>query len=70
MLSDPSFTKSMASIAMVGWVLVVGVVVGTLSGRYLDGKFGSSPWLLLTGAALGLAGGLLYIWKTVTRNAQ
>ena len=69
MLSDPSFTKSMASIAMVGWVLVVGVVVGTLAGRYLDGKLDSSPWLLLSGAAIGLTCGLLYIWKTVTRNA-
>ena len=35
----------------------------TLGGNWLDGKFGTKPWLLLTGIALGLVGGFISLLK-------
>lgn len=68
MLSDPSFGRAMASLAMVGWVLVLCVVGCTILGRYLDQRWNTSPWLLLGGALLGTTAGVLYIWRSVKRT--
>jgi F0F1-type ATP synthase assembly protein I len=58
-----------ASLAMVGWVLVVCVVAGTMLGQYLDRSWNTSPWLLLSGALLGTTAGVLYIWRSVKRTS-
>jgi hypothetical protein len=42
-----------------GWVVVLTLVVGTVAGIYLDGRFGTSPILTILGVALGLAGAYL-----------
>ncbi len=39
------------------------LLVFTLGGNWLDGKFGTKPWLLLTGIALGLVGGFISLLK-------
>jgi F0F1-type ATP synthase assembly protein I len=41
-----------------GMQLAVTVVVFFFVGRWLDGKFGTDPWLMLAGLAVGVAGGL------------
>jgi ATP synthase protein I len=41
-----------------GLQLALTVVVFFFLGRWLDGKFGTAPWLMLAGLALGVAGGM------------
>jgi len=41
-----------------GLQLAITVVVFFFLGRWLDGKFGTDPWLMLAGLALGITGGL------------
>ena len=41
-----------------GLQLAITVVVFCFLGRWLDGKFGTEPWLMLAGLALGVTGGL------------
>ena len=36
-------------------------------GYYLDGRWGTGPWLMLAGAAVGFAGGLYSLFKTLSR---
>ncbi len=46
--------------------LVIGVVAGALLGGFLDGQFGTDPWLLVVFLILGFAAGML----NVIRGAQ
>jgi ATP synthase protein I len=41
-----------------GLQLAITVVVFFFLGRWLDGKFGTDPWLMLAGLAVGVTGGL------------
>jgi len=42
-----------------GIQLALGVVIFFFLGRWLDGVFGTSPWLMIAGLALGSIGGLV-----------
>lgn len=46
-----------------GLEMAAAVVVLTLAGWWGDGKLGTSPWLLLTGLALGMIGGTYKLWR-------
>ena len=70
MLSDPSFSKSMASIMGIGWVLVASVVLGSLLGAWLDRKLATDPWLLVSGAAAGTTVGILHVWRVSKRSLK
>ena len=53
--------------------LVAAVGVFTGLGVWLDGKFGTSPWLTLAGAIIGMTGGFISFFKAVlgtTRNRR
>ncbi len=53
--------------------LVVAVAAFTGLGVWLDKRFGTSPWLTLAGALLGMTGGFIGFFKTVlgtTRNRR
>jgi F0F1-type ATP synthase assembly protein I len=39
----------------IGWFIVFAILVGVLSGRWLDEQLGSEPVFLLIGLILGLA---------------
>jgi ATP synthase protein I len=43
----------------IGIQLAVAVVAFFFLGQWLDGKFGTSPWLMITGATLGAVGGMI-----------
>ena len=49
----------------VGMVLIVPMLVLGAFGYWLDGRFGTSPWLLLGGLVLGMAGGFANFVKLV-----
>lgn len=48
-----------------GFEIVVPILVGTFGGRWLDGKLGTGPWLLLVGTVLGIAAGFLNFFSAV-----
>ncbi|MDP2867084.1 MAG: AtpZ/AtpI family protein [Elusimicrobiota bacterium] len=47
--------------AQIGLELAVSVMVGFWGGYWLDKKLGSAPWLMLLGAAAGMAGGFYLV---------
>ena len=51
----------------VGMDFAVSVVLGMLGGWWLDGKFGSSPWLMIAGMVMGVAVGFNLLFKTVKK---
>ena len=48
----------------IGLQLAATVVAFFFLGRWLDGKFGTDPWLMLAGLALGVTGGLTAFLKS------
>lgn len=46
-----------------GIQLAVAVVVFFFVGRWLDGVFGTSPWLMIAGLMVGTAGGFLQFFR-------
>ncbi|HEX4823425.1 MAG TPA: AtpZ/AtpI family protein [Candidatus Polarisedimenticolaceae bacterium] len=51
--------------AGLGFELVVPLMVGLFGGQWLDRRFGTTPWLVLTGALLGAAAGMLNLYRRV-----
>ena len=54
----------------VGMVLVACIVLGYFLGRYLDEKWGTDPWLSVTGFFVGAAAGFRELFRTVSRNLK
>ena len=50
-----------------GLQIAVGVGLGFVVGWWLDKKFGTSPWFVLSGSMLGLASGMYLLIKDVMR---
>ena len=48
-----------------GFELVVPLLVGLFGGQWLDRRFGTAPWLLLVGALLGAAAGMLNLYRRI-----
>ncbi len=47
----------------VGIEFAAVVAILSLGGWWLDGKWGTSPWLLLTGLFISTIGGLYKVWR-------
>lgn len=47
------------------WSLVGGVALGLVAGYFADKWLGTNPWLLITGACLGMALGIYAFIKAV-----
>lgn len=65
--SDKAQSMKWFALAGLGVEFAVSVAGGCLLGWYLDGRWGTSPWLLITGAALGFGLGLYSMIKAVKR---
>lgn len=50
-----------------GFFMVGSVVGGYLVGSYLDSRFGTTPWLMLTFLFLGIASGFLEFYKVAKK---
>jgi len=59
----PGVRGAGASYMTLGLQLGLSVVAFLFLGRWLDGKFGTDPWLMLAGLALGATGGLIAFLK-------
>lgn len=53
-----------------GLQVAISVAAFFFLGQWLDSKFGTSPWLMIIGAVVGIAGALLYFIRTVTALAK
>lgn len=68
------FGKSDATAMRTAWELSAGMLsfivalgIGWWFGRWLDGTFGTAPWLMLVFSALGLVAGILNVYRTLSR---
>jgi ATP synthase protein I len=54
---DPSVTRRLAQIGVLGWIIVTPMLIGVFTGRWLDRTFNSGLFctapLLMLGAVLG-----------------
>ncbi len=49
-----------------GLQLAISVVAFFFLGRWLDGKFGTEPWLMILGAGMGITGALIAFIRKAT----
>ncbi len=55
------------ALATVGIVLVACTGVGAFLGLWLDGEFGTKPWLMVTGIILGTLAGFIEMYRAAKR---
>jgi F0F1-type ATP synthase assembly protein I len=55
------------SASSAGLELGIAVALGAMFGRWLDGKLGTDPWMLLVGLAIGLIAGFRGVLRAVAR---
>lgn len=53
----------------VGIEFSLSTVIGLLAGRWVDGKLGSDPWLMIVGLLLGVTAGFRSLIRTA-KQAQ
>jgi F0F1-type ATP synthase assembly protein I len=53
------------SASSVGLEMGIAVIIGLLFGRWLDGKLGTDPWLMLVFTGFGMAAGLKGVFRAV-----
>jgi F0F1-type ATP synthase assembly protein I len=58
--------KEPSPLALVGagFEFAAVITILGLGGWWLDGKWGTKPWLLITGVTIGLVGGIYKFWRT------
>jgi ATP synthase protein I len=62
--------NALARLASVGIEFSVSTVIGLLGGKWIDGKLGTQPWLMLVGLVLGVTAGLRSLLRTARRANQ
>ncbi len=61
--------RSALQYAGVGMQFGLTICIFALLGHWLDGRFGTAPWLLLVGVLLGFGGGTLSLLKKFPSGA-
>ncbi|MBC7105130.1 MAG: AtpZ/AtpI family protein [Firmicutes bacterium] len=62
-----SVLNAFALASIISAELAGSLVVGVLAGQYLDKRWHTGPWLMVAGLFLGLAAGVLGVYRTLTR---
>ncbi len=60
---DPSVARRLAQIGVLGWIIVVPLLIGVFTGRWLDRSFNSGLFWTAPLLMLGLALGCWSAWK-------
>ncbi|HEY8394242.1 MAG TPA: AtpZ/AtpI family protein [Thermaerobacter sp.] len=50
--------------------LLAGMAIGYYGGRWLDGWWGTTPWLQLAGLMLGAVAAFRVLWRTLQRAEE
>ncbi|MGH9383289.1 MAG: AtpZ/AtpI family protein [Vicinamibacterales bacterium] len=67
--STPSTVRLLGQLSTIGMSFVLALVLGFGGGLVLDNWLGSKPWLMFLGFFLGLAAGVLNVYR-VMREAD
>ena len=62
--------REAAKASAIGIQFVVSIALGALGGKWLDGKFGTAPWLLLTGVVFGSIAAFRDLYRIAKRHAD
>ncbi|MCX6573688.1 MAG: AtpZ/AtpI family protein [Candidatus Aminicenantes bacterium] len=62
--------RRLAELASVGLILPSSIAVGLFFGYFLDRRLGTEPWLLLTFTVLGIASGLLSLFRALRKEMK
>ena len=64
---DRKLLRMLGALSTVGITLVFSTVIGYFIGHYLDGHFGTTPWLTLFFLLLGIAAGFKNLYDQTRR---
>ena len=56
--------RTLGALSTVGFSFVLAIVIGAAAGYFLDRWLGASPWLFFLFFLLGLAAGILNVYRT------
>jgi F0F1-type ATP synthase assembly protein I len=56
--------RTLGALSTVGFSFVLAIVLGAWLGWLLDKRLGTTPWLFFVGFAMGLAAGVLNVYRT------
>ena len=59
--------RTIGALSTVGLSFVLAIVIGAWFGRTLDTWLGTSPWLFMVFFFLGLAAGILNVYRTTKK---
>ncbi|MEX0774885.1 MAG: AtpZ/AtpI family protein [Phycisphaeraceae bacterium] len=59
----PEARQGLTALAGAGLEFAGVVAILTLLGWWADGKLGTAPWLVISGMAIGLIGGMYKLWR-------
>lgn len=59
--------RTLGALSTVGFSFVLAIVMGAAAGYYLDRWLGTSPWLFFLFFLLGLAAGILNVYRTAAK---
>jgi ATP synthase protein I len=63
-------TVTSLKLSSVGIEFALSVLIGVFAGRWLDGKLGSSPWLMILCLCLGFAAGLRSLIRAMDKAGR
>lgn len=59
--------RAVGLVGGLGFVLAATTVLGAWGGYYLDGRWGTGPWLTLVGTLVGMGAGFYEVFSMVRR---
>ena len=62
--------RTLGQLSTVGMSFVLALVLGFGGGYWLDGRLGTRPWLSFAGFFLGLAAGVLNVYRVLQAANQ
>ena len=68
--TSQSTLQLIGQLSTIGLSFVFALVLGFGAGYWLDGRLGSSPWLTFIGFFLGLAAGILNVYRVMRLSDQ
>lgn len=60
--------KELGPFINIGWQLALTIILMVFLGKWLDEKFDTSPWLIVTFSLFGIIAGMVNFLKTVLKK--
>ena len=60
--------RRLAELSSIALILPASIAVGLFFGYFLDRRLGTEPWLLLIFTVLGIASGLLSLFRAIRKQ--